>query len=97
MPHLKLMVLVSSGVLTLGVSNAAASCRIANQSEYSFVVSSGNVGNQRVNAHATTTIAAGKVAGKSPEGRTVSGACKDGGDLVIKEKNGVPLLMPKKK
>jgi len=35
--------------------------------------------------------------GKSEEGKTISGQCKDGGDLVIQEKNGVPLLLPKKK
>ena len=61
---------------------------------FNFTVASGNVSNQRVNAHAMTTIAAGKVQGKSEEGRTISGTCKDGGDLVIKEQNGVPLLMP---
>ena len=53
--------------------------------------------NQRVRAHATATIEAGKIQGKSDEGKTISGACKDGGDLVIQEKNGVPLLLPKKK
>lgn len=90
-------VCVLLGLLTIGMSRAAASCRISNETKYSFVVASGNVSDQRVNAHATTTIAAGKVAGKSPEGKSVSGSCKDGGDLVIKEKNGVPLLMPKRK
>jgi hypothetical protein len=87
---------IAVGLLVFGLSRAAASCRISNETNYSFVVDSGNVSNQRVNAHATTTIAAGKVAGKSPEGKTISGACRDGGDLVVKEKNGVPLLMPKK-
>ena len=64
---------------------------------YTFTVSSGNVSNQRVGAHTTTTIEAGKIQGKSAEGKTISGACKDGGDLVIQEKNGVPLLLPKKR
>jgi hypothetical protein len=75
---------------------AAASCRIKNETGHSFAVASGNA------AGATTTIAPGKVQGRSDDGKTISGVCKDGGDLVIKEKNGVPLLgaapaAPKKK
>jgi hypothetical protein len=88
------------GCLVLGqVAPAAASCRIKNETGYTFAVASGNVANQRVGARATTTIAPGKVQGRSDEGKTISGVCKDGGDLVIKEKNGVPLLgaAPKKK
>ena len=78
---------------------AAASCRIKNETGYTFSVASGNVPNQKVGARATTTIAPGKVQGRSDDGKTISGVCKDGGDLVIKEKNGVPLLgaAPKKK
>jgi hypothetical protein len=71
---------------------AVASCRIKNETGYTFAVASGNVPNQRVGARATTTIAPGKVQGRSDDGKTISGVCKDGGDLVIKEKNGVPLL-----
>jgi len=91
-------VALSQLVLLFGTS-AAASCRITNETGYTFAVASGNVPNQRVAAHATTTIAPGKVQGHSEEGKTISGVCKDGGDLVIKEKNGVPLLgaAPKKK
>ena len=83
-----------SGLLAGAGSRAVASCRVNNQTNYSFTVSSGNVSNQRVGPHTTTTIEAGKIQGKSPEGKTISGSCKDGGDLVIQEKNGVPLLMP---
>ncbi len=71
---------------------AAASCRIKNETGYTFAVASGNVPNPRVGARATTTIAPGKVQGRSDEGKTIRGVCKDGGDLVIKEKNGVPVL-----
>ena len=88
------------GCLVLGqVAPAAASCRIKNETGYTFAVASGNVPNQKVGARATTTIAPGKVQGRSDDGKTISGVCKDGGDLVIKEKNGVPLLSaaPKQK
>jgi hypothetical protein len=76
---------------------ASASCVVTNQTAYQFVVASGNAPNQRVGAHATTTIEAGKISGKSAEGKTIAGACKDGASLVVLEKNGVPLLMPKPK
>lgn len=76
---------------------ARASCVVTNETGYEFVVSSGNAPNQKVGAHATTTIEAGKISGKSAEGKTISGACKDGASLVVREQNGVPLLMPKKK
>jgi hypothetical protein len=91
--------LVLVQVLLLFDPPAAASCRIKNETGYTFAVASGNVPNQKVGARATTTIAPGKVQGRSDDGKTISGVCKDGGDLVIKEKNGVPLLgaAPKKK
>ena len=79
-------------LLVLFDRSAVASCRIKNETGYTFAVASGNVANQKVAARATTTIAPGKVQGRSDEGKTISGVCKDGGDLVIKEKNGVPLL-----
>jgi hypothetical protein len=81
----------------LMAARAHASCVVTNETAYEFVVSSGNSPNQKVGAHATTTIEAGKISGKSPEGRTISGSCKDGASLVVQEKNGVPLLLPKKK
>jgi hypothetical protein len=97
MLRLILTICAVSGLLAAGGSRALASCRVNNQTGYSFTVSSGNVSNQRVGPHSTTTIEAGKIQGKSPEGKTISGSCKDGGDLVIQEKNGVPLLLPRKK
>jgi hypothetical protein len=84
--------LLVGGTLTLGAIPAAASCRIANETRYAFTVDSGNVASQRIGSNAITTVAAGKIQGKSPEGKTISGSCKDGGDMVIKEKNGVPQL-----
>jgi len=93
----RIIALVVTGLLAVCGSRAVASCRIANDTKFAFTVSSGNTSNQRVGAHTTTTIAAGKIQGKSDDGRTISGVWKDGGDLVIQEKNGVPLLMPKKR
>jgi hypothetical protein len=86
---------VATGLFLAGTPGVLASCRITNQTGYDFVIASGNVGDQRVKAHGITTIAPGKVLGKTDEGRTISGVCKDGGDLVIKEQDGVPRLMPK--
>jgi hypothetical protein len=59
------------------------------------VVTSGNTSNQSLGAHTTTTIASGKILGKSKEGKTIGGSCKDGDDLVVKEEQGVPLILPK--
>jgi hypothetical protein len=95
MSRASIIIGVVSGFLAGAGSRAAASCRVTNETGYTFTVSSGNVSNQRVRAHATTAIEASKIQGKSDEGKTISGSCKDGGELVIQEKNGVPLLLPK--
>jgi hypothetical protein len=84
------------GLLLLGRGSAMASCVVTNQTGFTFVVSSGNLANQQLKPHATTTVEAGKILGKTEDGRTISGSCRDGGQLVVKEKNGVPLLLPKK-
>jgi hypothetical protein len=84
--------LLFGSIVALGARSAAASCLIKNETGYAFTVASGNVPNQRVGAHATTTIAPGKVQGRTEEGKTISGVCRDGSNLLIKEKNGVPLL-----
>jgi hypothetical protein len=96
MRRLTLVLGLVIGVFLVAAS-ARASCIVTNETGYEFVVSSGNSPNQKVGAHATTTIEAGKISGKSPEGKTISGSCKDGASLVVQEKNGVPLLLPKKK
>jgi hypothetical protein len=81
---------------TLGLARSAlGSCRIHNDTGFSFVVESGNTSNQSVGAHTETSIAAGRIIGKSKEGKTVSGTCKDGDRLEIKDDHGVPILMPK--
>jgi hypothetical protein len=97
MSRLIIIICLTNGLVIAGASRAAGSCRVTNETGYTFTVSSGNAANQRVRAHATAAIEAGKIQGKSEEGKSISGACKDGGELVIQEKNGVPLLQPKKK
>jgi hypothetical protein len=82
-------------VLGAGAQAALASCRIHNDTSYSFTVESGNTSNQSVGSHTETSIAPGKIIGKSPEGKTVSGFCKDGDHLEIKDDHGVPILMTK--
>jgi hypothetical protein len=95
MPRTGLVFVMVAGASLVSAA-AHGSCVVTNETGYEFVVSSGNAPNQKVGAHATTTIEAGKIAGKSAEGRTISGSCKDGARLVVREKNGVPLLLPKK-
>jgi hypothetical protein len=90
------LVLVLVTGMSLLAAAARGSCVVKNETSYEFVVSSGNSPNQKVGPHATTTIEAGKISGKSAEGRTISGSCKDGARLVVREKNGVPLLLPQK-
>ena len=86
-----------SGLLAVAGSRAAASCRVSNETGYRSRCRRETRANQRVRAHATATIEAGKIQGKSDEGKTISGSCRDGGEMVIQEKNGVPLLLPKGK
>ena len=92
MRPIRLVACLIGSTLALSAGVAAASCRVANETNYRFTVSSGNVANQRIGPHVTTTIAPGHIQGRSDEGKTISGICKDGGDMVIREKNGVPLL-----
>jgi hypothetical protein len=74
---------------------ASASCRIHNDTSYSFTVESGNTSNQSVGSHTQTSIAAGKVKGISKEGKTISGSCKDGDSLEVKDEGGIPVMTVK--
>jgi hypothetical protein len=88
-------------VIAIGVSGlflarpASAGCSIHNDTSWSFTVTSGNTSNQQVGAHTQTSIAAGKIVGKSKEGKTIGGFCKNGDKLEIKNEKGVPILVPK--
>jgi hypothetical protein len=87
--------LLCSALVTLTARAASASCRIHNDTGYSFTVESGNTSNQSVGSHTETSIAPGKIIGRSKEGKTVSGFCKDGDQIEIKDDHGVPILMPR--
>ena len=85
-------------VATVGVFLGAdvwAGCSIHNDTSWSFVVTSGNTSNQQVGSHSQTAIAAGKITGKSKEGKTIGGFCKDGDKLEIKDEQGIPVLFVK--
>ena len=51
----RLSLLVGSLALLHGTA-ALATCRVSNETKYSFTVESGNTSNQRVGAHTTTSI-----------------------------------------
>lgn len=82
-------------VTTFFASSAYASCRIFNDTKYSFKVESGNTSNQSVGAHTHTSIAAGKIIAKGDQGKSFGGFCRDGDELVVKEEKGVVIMMPK--
>jgi hypothetical protein len=84
-----------SAALVFAASTAVAGCSIHNDTKYAFMVTSGNTSNQSVGAHTQTSIAPGKIIGKSKEGKTIGGSCKDGDRLEIKEEQGVPILLHK--
>ncbi len=87
------MALVAAGALFS--LEAQASCRIRNETRYSFTVESGNTSNQSVGGNTTTSIASGKVKGVSKEGKTISGSCRDGDELVVKDEGGIPVMTVK--
>ncbi len=84
-----------AAVAMLGFAAPAfASCRIHNETGFSFTVESGNTSNQSVGSHTTTSIAAGRVVGKSKEGKSFGGMCKDGEEVKVIEDRGVVVMMP---
>ena len=88
--------LALAGILLLaGGADVWAGCSISNETNTAFTVTSGQTSNQIVGAHTTTSIAPGKIVGKSKDGKSIAGTCKDGDKLIVKEDKGVPILMPK--
>lgn len=76
----------------LAATPAFATCRIKNETKWSFTIESGNVSNQRVGSNTTTSIASGKVKAKSDDGKTFSASCKDGDELIVKDDKGIPVV-----
>ncbi|MGE0867275.1 MAG: hypothetical protein AB7P03_01845 [Kofleriaceae bacterium] len=93
----KLIVPATFFTAVLGFSHvASANCRITNDTKWSFKVESGNTSNQSVGPHTTTSITPGKIKGKDDKaGKTISGSCKSGDTLIIKDEDGVPVLSHK--
>lgn len=79
----------------LAASPALARCNIHNDTGDSFTIESGNVSNQRIGAHTTTTINAGSIKAKSDAGPLLTGTCKDGQSVEIKTQGGAPVLTVK--
>ena len=87
---------LSIALVALASAPALASCRIHNDTKWDFKVESGNTSNQSVGAHTETSIAAGKIIGKDEKtGKSISGFCKDGDKLEVKEDHDVAILQPK--
>ncbi|MEQ1506758.1 MAG: hypothetical protein ABMB14_31315 [Myxococcota bacterium] len=78
----------------LPAGSAWATCGIHNDTGYSFKVESGNVSNQSVGSHTLTTIAAGNIVAKTDDGKSVTGACKDGDKIKIVEESGKLVIKP---
>ena len=86
--------LAAAVAVTVALTSSAAwaTCRIKNETKYSFTVESGNTSNQRVGANTTTSIAAGKIIAKGDQGKSFGGSCRDGDELVVKEEKGVVIM-----
>jgi hypothetical protein len=94
MKHLIALSIVA--VASLISVEASASCRIHNDTKWAFTVESGNTSNQSVGAHTTTSIAAGTIKGIDKKaGKSVSGSCKDGDEIEIKDDHDIPVITKK--
>jgi hypothetical protein len=91
---MKTFLAIAAAVTSLTLAHAAwAGCRIHNDTKWDFKVESGNTSNQSVGPHTTTSIASGKIKGIDKKaGKTISGTCKDGDSLEIKDDHGIPVL-----
>ena len=92
---MKRLMIATFACAALLAAPALASCRIHNDTSHVFTVESGNTSNQSVGAHTETSIAPGKIIGKSKDGKSISGFCKDGDRLEVKDEGGVPVMMVK--
>lgn len=85
---------VFAALAVVPASSAWARCSIKNETSHSFKVESGNVSNQSVGAHTSTTIAPGTVIAKTDDGKTVTGSCSSGDRVKIVEEKGALILKP---
>ena len=88
------LVLLSLPALALATP-AFARCDIHNDTSESFTISSGNVSNQRVGSHTSTTINAGTIIAKADSGKSAGGSCKDGDKIEIVLDGGVLVIKNK--
>jgi hypothetical protein len=73
---------------------AFADCTVRNDTRYDFDVDSGAATKQAVASHTKVQIASGKITGMSKKGKKqLSGNCKDGENIQIKEERGTIMLM----
>ncbi len=84
-----------AALTTFAASPAFARCSIRNDTGESFTIQSGNVSNQRVGAHTTTSIEHGTIVAKADSGKSVGGACANGQSVEIKLSGGVLVLTVK--
>jgi len=96
---MKIILAASLAASTLFAAHTAiAGCRIHNDTGFDFKVESGNTSNQSVGPHTTTSIASGTIKGVDAKaGKSVSGSCKEGDEVEIKDDHGTPVLSTKKK
>lgn len=94
---MKAFISIAAMVSTLTLAHAAwAGCRIHNDTQWDFTIESGNTSNQRVGPHTTTSIAEGKIKGVDAKaGKSISGTCKNGDEIEVKDDHGVPVLTVK--
>ena len=86
---------VIAATVLLAASPAFAVCSIHNDTGEQLTIQSGNVSNQRVGSHTSTSINAGAIVMKSDSGLAATGSCKDGSSIEVELKGGALVIVPK--
>lgn len=87
-------VLFALAALSLSTTAFAGRCDIHNDTDQNFTIESGNVSNQRIEAHSQDSIESGDITGKSDSGKSIGGHCDDGQKIEIVEVNGSLVIRP---